>query len=146
MAARTTEGAPPTRGLDGDNIALVHRFYAALDDVPALLALTARDIEVRYPAEGALPYGGGWRGLDGLVRFLEAHDQAEEILDFEQHDFVGDGDRVVDIGFYRGRAKPSGRVWSTEFVHAFTVRAGRVTMFQAFFDTAAALEAHGHAG
>lgn len=121
---------------------LVERFYAALDDLPALVELIAPDIVIRYPAAGLLAYGGEWHGAEQVVRFLEAHDDAEEIVDFELRELVASGEQVVALGLFRGRAKPAGRPWTTEFVHAFTVVGGRVQRFQAFFDTAAALAAH----
>ena len=129
------------RGQEG-SIGVVERFYAAFDDLPALFELITPDVVIRYPAAGVLAYGGDWHGTEEVVRFLTAHDDAEEIVDFELRELVASGERVVALGLFRGRAKPAGRPWTTEFVHAFTVQGGRVHRFQAFFDTAAALAAH----
>ena len=126
-----------------DALETVERFYAALeaDDVDGVVALCADDVEVQYPADGALPYGGTWAGQDGVGQFLEAHDAAEEILEFQPGRMVADGQLVVVLGRFTGRARSSGSEWSTAFVHALTVTDGRVQRWEAFFDTAAALAA-----
>lgn len=120
---------------------IAERFYAALidEDVDGLLALCAEDVEVSYPAAGLLPYGGVWRGRDGVAAFLAAHDEAEEILVFERGQMLADADLVLVIGHFEGRARPSGREWSTAFVHALTFSDRGLHRWEAFFDTAAAV-------
>ena len=142
MTAKVAATSGETTPTPADTAALLRRVYDALDDVPTLIGLCAPDVVIRYPGKGALAYGGTWRGRDGFVRMLEAHEDEEEILDFDLRDLVAGHDRVVALGFFRGRAKPNGRVWTTEFAHAATFRDGHLTRFEAFFDTAAALEAH----
>jgi ketosteroid isomerase-like protein len=61
---------------------------------------------------------------------------------FEVHRFVADGDLVVAIGEFTGRAKQTGLEWSTPFVHLLTIADGRLQRWQAFFDTNAAVAAH----
>ena len=130
--------------MDPDDFEVARRVYAALEneDVPGLLSLCSDDIEWRYPAEGLLGYGGVWTGPDATVRFLDAHDAAEDILDFRVDDLVAGGDRVLGLGFFSGRAKDSGTIWQTRFVHDLTIRAGKLVVFEAYFDTAAAVAAH----
>ena len=119
------------------------QLYAALDaeEIDGFLALCADDVEVRYPADGALPYGGQWHGRDGVAAFLEAHDAAEEILLFEHGPMISDGDTVIALGTFAGRAKASGREWSTRFAHVLTFTGDGLRSWEAFFDTAAALAA-----
>ena len=119
------------------------QLYAALDDeeIDGFLALCADDVEIRYPADGALPYGGEWHGRDGVAAFLEAHDAAEEILQFDHGPMFSDGDTVIALGTFAGRAKASGREWTTRFVHVLTFTDAGLRSWDAFFDTAAALAA-----
>ena len=119
------------------------QLYAALDDedIDGFLALCADDVEIRYPADGTLPYGGEWHGRDGVAAFLEAHDGAEEILQFDHGPMFSDGDRVIALGTFAGRTKASGREWSTRFVHVLTFTDAGLRSWEAFFDTAAALAA-----
>ena len=117
--------------------------YAALEaeDVSPFVELCADDVIVVYPAKGSLPYGGQWEGRDGVARFLETHDAAEEILTFEVHQMLADGDTVFVLGDFTGRAKPNGGEWSTRFVHHLTITDGFLRRWEAFFDTAAAIDA-----
>ncbi len=133
-----------TAGRTAENLALVERGYEALerDDIPALLELCAAEAEWRYPAEGELPYGGQWLGRDAINLFMDAHEEAEEILDFRIDDMLAGDGRVVVFGFFKGRAKPTGRVWETRFVHAVDVANGAWVRLEAYFDTAAAVRAH----
>lgn len=119
------------------------QLYRALedDDTPAVLELCAEDVTIEYPAAGRLAYGGRWTGRDGVARFMEAHDESEEIVEFKIRRLIGDGDAVMALGTFRGRARPDGGEWATSFVHHLTVEAGLIRRWEAFFDTAAALEA-----
>lgn len=123
---------------------LVERLYHALeqDDTDPFLELCSESAVFEYPAQGLLSYGGRWERREGIGRFLDAHDEAEEIIRFEPGDMVAKDDTVLVIGFFEGRAKPSGRTWSTRFVHVLTLEGGRLGRWQAFFDSAAAVEAH----
>lgn len=123
---------------------LAERLYAALeeDDVTPFLGLCAPDVVIEYPAEKRLPYGGTWRGREGVDQFLTAHDAAEEILLFEPVDMVASDDTVIVLGRFQGKAKPTSVLWSTRFVHVLTFRDGLLRRWESFFDTAAAVEAH----
>jgi ketosteroid isomerase-like protein len=137
---------PAARGAtvnDAGNIALVKRAYEALeaDEVDRFLEFCSRDIDWVYPSSAALSYGGHWHGHEGVRRFLEAHDSAEEILEFVTADVVAGRDKVVVQGHYKGRVKPAGGEWETDFMHVLTVREGKITRFTAAFDTAAAAAA-----
>lgn len=129
---------------EGSAREVVERFYAAIDadDVEAILALCGDDVAVRYPAAGRLPYGGTWHGHEGLLAFLEAHETAEEILEFSVSSMLADGDTVVASGVFRGRARDTGRTWATDFAHVLTVADGKLQRWASYFDTAAALDAH----
>lgn len=122
---------------------VVEQFYAAMDadDVEAMVALCADDVVVRYPAADLLDYGGEWHGREALTVFLDTHEESEEILEFTPTSMVSEGDKVVVVGDFRGRARATGREWSTRFVHVMTVGDSKIQRWESFFDTAAALEA-----
>lgn len=127
-----------------DSLGFVEQMYQALnqEDLAPFLALCAHGVVIEYPAAGRLPYGGTWEGLEAVAGFLRAHDDAEEILTFETRQVLADGERVVVVGHFEGRAKPGTATWSTAFVHTLTVRDGRLHRWQAYFDTFAAVDAH----
>ena len=123
---------------------VVARAYAALDsdDLEAFLAFFAEDAIVRYPAAGLLPYGGTWRGVDKIRRFLDVHDETEEIVVLQVRTVEAAGSRVFARGRFVGRSKRTDHEWRTDFIHAFGVADGLIVGWDAFFDTAAAVEAH----
>ena len=125
-------------------IELAERLYAAVveDEPGPFLALCAPDAVIAYPGEGRLPYGGEWRSRSEIEAFLTAHDGAEEILVFEFLDMLESGQSVTVLGRFEGRAKPGSATWSTRFVHLLAFREGLLERWEAFFDTAAAFEAH----
>ena len=55
---------------------------------------------------------------------------------FEPRQFVAQGDTVVVLGFYAGRASTGKRIES-EWVMVFEFRNGRISQFQEFADSAA---------
>lgn len=128
---------------ESENLAVAQTAYAALerDDTESFLASCADDVEWLYPPTEGIPYGGRWSGRDGVERFLEVHESAEEILEWTRTEFIAQGDRVAVLGRYRGMPKPAGRAWETDFVDVLTVRGGKIARFEAFFDTAAAVRA-----
>jgi ketosteroid isomerase-like protein len=118
----------------------------ASDDSAPFLALCADDVTIIYPAAGRLPYGGEWHGRAGAAAFLDAHDAAEEILSFDVMTLIADGDTAVAEGRFAGRAKPSGRTWSTAFAHVLTIADGRLQRLNAHFDSDAAVRARSGTG
>ena len=129
---------------EAENLESIRQGYEALerDDVDGFLGMCAPDVEWCYPAQGRLAYGGTWRGREGIAKFLAAHDAAEEIVDLRLDELLTQGDRVVVVGRFRGRARPSRRPWETRFVHCITLNNGLWQRFEAYFDTAAAVDAH----
>jgi len=126
------------------NVRLVQQAYESFGrgDIQGLLNSLSEQVEWRTPKPEGVPFGGEYRGRDAVGRFFSELNQHEEVKRFEPREFIAQGDRVVAIGFYSSRAKATGRMAESEWVHLFTIRNGKVVKFQEFFDTAAALIAH----
>jgi ketosteroid isomerase-like protein len=60
-----------------------------------------------------------------------------EISFLEPREFVAQGDRVLVVGFSRGRVKATNRAFENNWVIAFTVRNGKVTNVREYVDTLA---------
>lgn len=50
---------------------------------------------------------------------------------------------MVAFGFYSGTSKGTGRKFSAEWSHAFTIKAGKISRFREYTDTANLLAAYG---
>src|SRR3712207_2288470 len=104
LAVSTT----PTRQPDAADV--VRRVYDAFArrDLPAVLALFDRDVEIRQSDE--VPWGGAYHGHDEAVRFLATLASHIETR-VEVDRLIVAGDAVVENGRTCGRALASGRAF-----------------------------------
>jgi ketosteroid isomerase-like protein len=119
------------------NIQTVKDFFAAIGsgDREALLPLVAADIEWIIPGED-WPLAGTYRGHAGLAKLLETASRSME-TSTEPREFVAQGDRVLIVGFARGRIKATNKTFEDNWVFAITVRDGRLTTIREYVDTQA---------
>lgn len=127
------------------SVRVVQQLYRAAldDDLGGLLELCARDAAWVYPEIEGVAWSRSWQGHEEIVRWAELHDEEDEVLDLRPEEYVAQGDRVVVLGFVRMRTVATGRDWETKFVHAVRTRDGMIERFEAYFDTAACVRAHG---
>ena len=119
------------------NIQTVKDFFAAIGrgDREALLALVAEDIEWIIPGED-WPLAGTRRGHAGLADLLETASKSIE-TSTEPREFVAQGDRVLVVGFARGKIKATNKTFEDDWIFAITVRDGRLTNIREYIDTQA---------
>ena len=119
------------------NIQSVKDFFAAIGrgDREALLALVADDIEWIIPGKD-WPLAGTRRGHAGLEDLLETASRSIE-TSTEPREFVAQGDRVLVVGFARGRIKATNKTFEDDWIFAITVRDGRLTKIREYVDTQA---------
>lgn len=119
------------------NIQTVKDFFGALGrgDREGLLALVAEDIEWIIPGEN-WPLAGTRHGHAGLADLLETASKTME-TSTEPREYVARGDRVLVIGFARGRIKATNKSFEDDWIFAITVRHGRLTQIREYIDTQA---------
>ena len=103
-------------------------------DMQGLLALFAEDIEWTIPGE-RWPLAGTYRGQAGVADCFQKISAMLEMSLLEPREFVAQGDRVLVVGFERGRVKATNRTFEGHWVWAFTVRNGKVTNVREYIDT-----------
>ncbi|HMU62785.1 MAG TPA: nuclear transport factor 2 family protein [Gemmatimonadales bacterium] len=125
------------------SVELVQELYAAFAqrDIPGMLACLAPDVVWREPENPFNPAAGVHCGHEGFLEWVRIGREAEEIELLEPREFLTNQQTVAVVGYMRCRAKPTGRVYESDFVHLVTCRDGKVIRFQEFFDTYAAGEA-----
>jgi uncharacterized protein len=127
-----------------ENIQLLERMYAALNRGNITVALDVIDPEVewRITAEAG-PAPGTYRGQREVRRALDS------MLDVwgEYHDtpleFFDKGDYVVARVCSEGTGKASGAEVTGEVAHLWEIRDGKIVRFEAYRQSANALEAAG---
>ncbi|MFM0293784.1 MULTISPECIES: nuclear transport factor 2 family protein [Paraburkholderia] len=120
------------------NVQIVKDFFAAVGrgDMQSLLALCAGDVEWIIPGED-WPLAGTRRGHDGLEDLLQKESEKMETSFVETREFVAQGDRVLVIGFAKGRVNATKRTWEDHWVFAITVQNGKLTIIREYVDTQA---------
>jgi uncharacterized protein len=119
------------------NIQTVKDFFAAIGrgDKEGLRALVAEDIEWIIPGED-WPLAGTHRGHAGLANLLEMASKSIE-TSTEPREFIAQGDRVLVVGFARGKIKATNKTFEDDWIFAITVRDGRLTSIREYVDTQA---------
>jgi ketosteroid isomerase-like protein len=120
-----------------NNVQTVKDLFAAISrgDKEGLLALVAEDIEWIIPGAD-WPLAGTHRGHAGLADLLETASKSIE-TSTEPREFVAQGDRVLAVGFARGKIKATNKTFEDDWIFAITVRDGRLTSIREYIDTQA---------
>ena len=120
------------------NVQIVKNFLAALGrrDKQDLLALVAKDIEWIIPGED-WPLAGTHRGHAGLENLLQKAKETVETSFPEPPEFVAQGDRVLVVGFARGKIIATNKTFEDDWVFAIAVQNGKLTNIREYIDTQA---------
>ncbi len=140
-----------TRGVGGgqeeeQNVIRVKRLYDAIKrrDAHSIMDMFSDDAIMHgpTPAASVLPWGGTYNGRSGVAQFFKALGESLEPQQFDLNDFIAQDNKVVVLGYQKGRAKPTGRPYEIEFVHVWTMRDdGKFIEFRVYNDTASLVEA-----
>jgi hypothetical protein len=120
-----------------ENVQTVKDFFAAMGrgDKQGLLALSAEDIEWIIPGQD-WPLAGTHRGHAGLEALLQKASELETSFPTPP-EYVAQGDRVLVVGFARGKIKATNKTFEDDWIFAITVRDGRLRSIREYIDTQA---------
>ena len=125
---------------DTQSTKVVQDAYAAFGrgDVNALLAVMDDNISWHavYGASNKVPTSGARKGKPAVAEFFKTLSEAISFAKFEPREFIAQGDKVVTLGHYAGKANSTGRSFDSDWVMVFTVRNGKVVDFKEFSDSA----------
>ncbi|WP_410659824.1 nuclear transport factor 2 family protein [Amycolatopsis sp. lyj-112] len=86
----------------------------------------------------SLPYGGIWRGHDGMERFFAAMSDTWDVFDMVEQSFLSETSPLVVLTHVHVRARATGRELDFPILQTITVENGRITEVHPFYwDTAA---------
>jgi uncharacterized protein len=125
------------------NIEILQKLYLSFSkrDIGAILEILSEDVEWSEPANPFNPCGGIRKGHAGFLEWLNIGKDAEDILVLEPKRFLADYDSVAVIGYSKVLAKPTGKIYESDFMHHAVIKDGKISKFQEFFDTYIAGEA-----
>ena len=131
--------------MSNTNIKIAQDLYAAFGrrNVPAVLELLAPDVTWGMVGrEKDFPAAGVHNGKAGAGEFFRLLKDTKEITNFEPKRFLAAEDMVLEWGRYDWTMRLSGVADSSEWLHVFTIRDGKVSAWRGHQDTAMLAEAY----
>ena len=127
------------------NIGLIQSLYAAFGrgDIAGIVAATTPD--VTWGLDGRpqdMPLLRRFTGQTGVQDFFKVLAETHDITSFTPQEFYADADRVFVLGDYSWVMKPSGHAGSSDWLHVWTIRNGKVAAMRSLNDTALLAEAY----
>ena len=116
--------------------------YFKSGNIEKVLSLMSNDVDWRLPNIENMPHAGTRKGLEQVTEFFSTLAEAQDAKQFDPNEFIAQGDRVVALGHYIWKVKANNREYESDFVHVFTVRDGKITGFDEYFDTTPATMAY----
>nr|RAV91738.1 nuclear transport factor 2 family protein [Aerococcus mictus] len=125
------------------NIAATRKLFEAFGakDIPAILTFLDPEIAIEFYGPSVIPYANRYKGMDEARRFFEIVLSSVDINQFDAEEMFGAGDKVVVTGHLNLKARSTGRIIDSDFVHVITMRGGKWLRFRAFMNTAVAVAA-----
>ncbi len=80
-----------------------------------------------------------WPAL--VAGYFEAFGEAAQTTEFAPQTFFAEGDMVVVLGRYTFTVVKTGKAVSNDWVHTFTLKDGKISIFEGYEDSAAVVEA-----
>lgn len=126
-----------------NNTEIVQKAYACFGsgDIAGLLDQCSDDIGWNIPEIENAPFAGTRQGKAAVGEFFGELAASEDITKFLPAEFIAENDKVVVLGESTATVRSTGKTYSTEWVHIFTIIDGKITNFHEFFDNAAATRA-----
>jgi ketosteroid isomerase-like protein len=112
---------------------VVRRLYEAHGDPDVVRPLLASD--VRWEVVEGFPYSDVYVGPDGVFDFFTNLFGDFDDWRTEPSELFETGDRIIAIGTYSGRAKPTDRRFKAKFAHVWTLRDGVIVRLQQCADS-----------
>jgi ketosteroid isomerase-like protein len=127
------------------NIAFVQSLYTAFGkgDIATVVAGAAPDVDwIVNGSRKDYPAFGAWKGAGEVQKFFECIAQHQKSKVFSPQELFAADDHVFVLGHYDWKIRKTGREVSSDWVHVFTIRGGKVVKFREFNDTAQFADAY----
>lgn len=129
-----------------ENIQLTQQIFTAFQEgnIPFLLNILAEDVEWHVAGSREhIPLAGTYHGREQVAQVFQTVGKFLNLQQFQPHEFVAQGDRVVVFGHALGCIQPTNHTIEYDWVHLYTLHDGKVTKFSEYLDTAALAAAVG---
>jgi ketosteroid isomerase-like protein len=126
------------------NRATVQAIYDAFGagDLESILPHLDEHVKWCVPDMPHVPYAGCRFGRDGVREFLGLLTGSQTKVDFARECTLANAEKVCVLGHYTWDVVATGKRFTLEWAHVFTIANGRVTEFKEIFDPRPLIEAH----
>ncbi|MGE0101229.1 MAG: nuclear transport factor 2 family protein [Blastocatellales bacterium] len=122
--------------MSSQNLELIKGLYAAFakGDIPGVLGTL--DPNVEWTEAEGFPYGGTYTGPNAVLENVFMRLGTEwEGFSAVPHDYVDGGDKIVALGKYGGKNNATGKSFSADFAHVWTLKDGKAVRFYQYVDS-----------
>jgi ketosteroid isomerase-like protein len=124
-------------GATKNNLKIVQSLYEAFGAQDRERILEIFDPDIEWVQNEGFPGGGMYVGAETVLDEVFARLAAEwKTWQAEVGRWLDAGDSIVALGAYRGTHRRTGRSMTAAFAHVYWLRAGQVTRFEQYADTA----------
>lgn len=124
-----------------DSVDTAKSLYASVrrQDTESVLNLFADNAILHGPTSSTkiLPWGGTYNGRDGVRQFFKLLGEGLDVEQLDIIDFIAERDKVAVLGFIRGKARMTQKLFETHFAHVIQVDRtnGKIVEFRVFNDS-----------
>lgn len=120
----------------------IEAFFSAFSKGEMDEAFSNVDTDVVWTYHGpedVIPFGGVFKGVDGVKDFFNKAKESIEILDMNPQTMVSVGSKVFSTGYEKSRVLSTNKIYKAPWVHVWTVCNGKITSFDEHIDSAKVL-------
>jgi ketosteroid isomerase-like protein len=125
------------------NEAIVKLMYKnfAEKNLGAVLVVFDKEVEWVRPGAPDIPFSGTFKGFPEMQRMFELTEKNITVKSFVPTKFCSAGDTVVVLGHDEALVNPTGKIYKTEWVQAFSFKDGKIIQVQIYLDSLAIAKA-----
>lgn len=121
------------------NIEIIKQLYEfwAKRDLQNILKQQTEDTEWSIAGSAdEIPWAGPLYGFEGVKKYLNLLTESLLTEKYEVHEYFANVDKVVVLGYQKGKAIDSGKSYEIDFVHVWTLRNEKISKYRGYYDTA----------
>lgn len=121
------------------NKALIQALYDAIlqGNTRSVLDVLDEGVEWLYYGPSTIPAAGYYYGKTGVLQFFDIIDKVAQVKIFEPQEYIDGGDQIAVVGFEKATSKTTGKFYTSNWVHVWSLKDGKITCLRWFTDSAA---------
>ena len=124
-------------------VGVIKDIYAAFGrgDIASIIGHLDEQVDFRQVEAPNLPYAGHYKGRAGAAQFFEKLGAAVEVTGFTPEKYLAQGDEVMALGTWSGKARPTGKSFAARWAMYWKVKDGAVVSYVNYEDSGVTSEA-----